>query len=165
MKEPVYDLDDMLQLAADYAEEILLKRHRKSLVPVWLMISRKGKSFIISAGWKNDKEKYAAEYALRKTMRKWDIVAYSMVTEAWLSVRTPVEGFENLTWPNMRPSQDPARKEVVMALATNGKERRWRQWGIVRDYNERIIKLEPQELISDQMESWMAELLDKEETN
>jgi len=97
---------------------------------------------------------------LRAKMREWNTVAYSIVVEAWAAQQP--KDWKIGDDPGPRPAQRPERKEVVIAIASDGTEVVSRTWEIVRDWHERVIGLEQIEHPDyGVMQGWMAELLNK----
>ena len=93
-----------------------------------------------------------ARVLVRALMRKNGVVAYSFVTEAWKSLQKDDK-------PHVPPSEDPERQEMVIAIASNGKETAYRAWVMQRDWNEQLIALEEIEFESGELTSWMADML------
>ena len=81
---------------------------------------------------------YWAWAALRRLIRENGSVAYAVAAEAWAAPEKP--GAECASW---RPSQDPARQEVLFVVATDGLNGRGQVWRIVRDYKGAVRMLDP----------------------
>jgi hypothetical protein len=161
MAKEIYDLDEMLECARSMAHEWFIVAKQKELMPSWDMCDREGRHYLIGTPWANYKQKRRTEVLLRQKVREWDIVAYSVLTEAWMAVAKKGKQLDI----NVPPSKDPNRKEVVIAVATDGKIIKCRHWLIVRGSEDQIIMLvEEKGIESDKMKSWMTSLLDEEET-
>jgi hypothetical protein len=156
-----YDLDKMIKVAEEMAKAWLVKLHHQSLMPTWELHSRKGEIYVIGTPWENEKQKRRAEKILRQKVVELDIVAYTFLTEAWMAIAK----LGDIPITDLRPSLHPNRKEVVVALATDGIIRIWRCWLIIRNDKGRITDLavDPDESIShaDSTQSWMADLLQR----
>jgi hypothetical protein len=67
----------------------------------------------------------------------------------------------------MQPRHHQNRVEIVMAVATDGKNTKWRQWEIMRNWKHEIIKLEERDCEhlnkADKVVSWTTSLLNDEE--
>jgi hypothetical protein len=151
------NLTQLVEFAGEHAQRVLIGLN-KPLVPAWVMVDAKGKVEIVGTPWRNDIEKTIMVAAMRLGMRKNGIVAYSLVVEAWAASAPP--GWKEGD-PHVPPAEDPKRREIVVALATDGKETVWRQWVMHRDYNEQVVKLEPEPMKAEQATSWMAGLLNR----
>jgi hypothetical protein len=146
-------LTALLDLAEQHARLIVLKLKR-SLLPSWVIVSRNGTATVLSTPWRSDLEKALAQDFLRERMKRLDAVSYSMVSEAWSAV---VDG-ESL--PDVPARKMPNRQEIVIALACDGTRTEYRRWKIKRDWNERVIALEPAIGNYVDLTSWTS-LLDK----
>jgi hypothetical protein len=151
-------LEKMLALAEEQARLVMIGKSQ-DLMPTWVLVAADDEVFILGTPWRDDREKRATELFLRKEVRKRRTVAYSFITEAW-EAHYPKETDLDKPLP-LRPAQRPDRKEIVMAMATDGRRRLWRKWETRRDYTERVIALERADFGAGagEPEGWMAELL------
>lgn len=129
------DLAQLVRLAGEYAETVLIGERRKELIATYLLFSPPagggdtlGVVDVIPCAWHNEIEKQAMLLMVKKVARESGAVALSFVSEAWLAAR-PIDK-PQLDLP---PSEDPQRREIVIAVATDGKTKASRQWQIVRD--------------------------------
>ena len=122
----MYNLDMMLVTAGEMAEMWLVKLHRSSLMPTWELHNGEDQIYIVGTPWGNPKEKLKAEKVLRQKMKELGIVAYSFLCEAFMTKEFSKE--EIASGRFVMPSKNPNRIEVVVALATDGKICKWRQW-------------------------------------
>jgi hypothetical protein len=145
-------LDQLLQLAGEHAGNVILGL-RKDLMPTWILINRQGPMNIIGTPWRNEAEKLFQRVKVKHQMEKAGTVAYSFVTEAWAASQAADS-------TDTRPPVDrPDRRECVMAVAANGTKIKYAQWEIIRDWNERVIKLKPIDMEGARLESWLAKML------
>jgi hypothetical protein len=150
----------LLDLAEQQAR-LTLTVLRQDLMPSWVIITGSGEARIIGTPWNNEAEKEATGMYIRAQLRKTNAQAYSFVTEAWMA-EAPQDWDPGTPLPDKdRPAERADRKEVVIACATDGQRTQWRQWCIVRDWNEQIRQLEPMEIGSGLTESWISDLLKK----
>ena len=164
MSTPPELLDKLIELAYNHAAKQLLALKRRELQPTWLLINEEGNARILATPWRNDLEKRLAELFMKVQMAEHGTVAYSFVTEAWASI--PPEGWrpgQPRTFPE--PRNDPARREMVIALAATSDSHRMKSWLIHRNHLEQIAGLEEhKDFPSDSggvFESWLADLLKK----
>jgi hypothetical protein len=155
------NLEQLVELAGTHARTVLTLLN-KPLIPTWVLVDDKGKVSIIATAWDDQREKETCVAMMRTRMREERIVAYSMVTEAWSA--TQPKGWK-VTDPHVPPSQNPQRVEIVLALATNGKETEWRRWRIERNATGRVVALEPEALAHEQVVGWMANMLEGDPAN
>lgn len=151
-------LETLVKMAYDQAKRVIIE-HKKPLMPTWLIVDDKGRAFVMGTPWKDDLDKMMIEVMLRYEFKERKTVAYSVVTEAWMSrCKMSEKG------PFPRPSKDPDRIEVVIACATDGKTKVLRSWEIKRNHLELAVKLEelPEVHEEVQAESWMLTLLEEE---
>lgn len=156
-------VDTLIKLAEQQVHNVLLVL-RQPLMPSWVIIDKDGQPHIRATPWRSDREKALAAIFLKLQIRARKAQAYSFVTEAW-AAEAP-EGFDDINTPlaaKDRPMNRADRREVVIAFATDGHRSEWRQWLIRRDWNGRIITLEPAHDI-DKPEGWIAELLPQKNT-
>lgn len=136
------DPAELVRLAGEHAERILIKERYKDLTATYLLFSPDGNGDglsveIVACPWHNDIEKQLMLLAVKKRARESGAVALSFVTEAWVARRSR----DKPQW-DLPPSQDPQRREVVFAAATDGKTKASREWQIVRDKpGGRIVSL------------------------
>jgi hypothetical protein len=146
-------LNALLDLAEEQARTIILKLHHE-LMPSWLLIDPDGTPRVIATPWNSDLEKRVAEMALRQKMKRQKTVAYSVVTEAWLAhQKGPYKPGDK------RPMDRADRQEVVVAIASDGKETLYKSWHMRRDWTEQVVALEPIEQKGGTYESWMGQML------
>lgn len=148
------DIDTMLELAERQARRVILEEHGQ-LMPTWCLIDKKGKTTIMGTPWANELERALAPVFLKVQMKKLGTVAYSFVSEAWVS--RPPKGWEP-GQPHIEPRKDPERSEGVVAFATDGVNRKMRRWLLKRDYHDLACELKLTG-DADEFQSWMSELL------
>lgn len=141
------NLDEMIDLAEQQARTVLLGM-REELAPQWLLVKGDGNIEIIATPWHGDEQKYLAVAAMRDVMEKRQVVAYSVLVEAWFAVLSKDEASR----PYQRPSERADRRESVVAMAANHwGQSKYRQWEIIRDRRGRCRELQrldgPEELI------------------
>jgi hypothetical protein len=149
-------LEQLVELAGRHAYSVLVERHLPALEPCWVLDEPDGQLRIIGTPWSDEHEKEIAAKIMRLHMRQHHTRAYSLVTEAW-TAKAP-EGWDPDTPLPQRPAERPDRQEVVIAVATDGRENQWRSWAIKRDWNERVVALEPRPM-EGELTSWMTDLL------
>jgi hypothetical protein len=151
-------IEELLNLAHHQAEMVILTL-KQDLMPTWLLISRSNKIFIVGTPWRDDEEKALAQQAMRKKMRESHITAYSFITEAWTAQAPPDWDPKTLLPEDQRPMNRSDRREVVVAMASDGQETGWRVWEIKRDWNEQVRELEEITFENSLMEGWMKDML------
>jgi hypothetical protein len=152
------ELSKLAELGGEHARLVLI-RLRQQMMPQWIMVNQAGQLDIVATPWRDDREKMVFAVRLRKYMRERRTQAYSVVVEAWAAVAPkdwkPGE-------PHMPNWMNPERKQVVIALATDGKEVEWRQWAVQRDYEENVMALEPIRPEGRIARTWITKLLGNE---
>jgi len=156
-------LETLLTLAGAHAQTVLLEFKLCELSPTWLLVNADGHCSLIETPWRDDAQKELIWRQLRAAMAARNTVAYSFITEAWVAQLTP-EQWNPDAGPlpeGLRPAKRADRQEVVLALAADKTSAQWRQWTIVRDHLEQIIRLDPRPFATGEQapESWMTELL------
>jgi hypothetical protein len=157
-------LDQLLSLAANHAHLVLLGLKQPELVPSWVFVQPDGSSKVMGTPWKDEATKRAIVAYAKAWMRNHGTVAYSLLVEAWKAELDPGEWDPDSRKPlpeALRAANQVNRIEIVMAMATDGKETQYKEWQIVRDWQGKVAALaplEPEE--SDRkVESWLANLL------
>lgn len=153
--EKAMSLDVLLELAEKQAHHMLLVERVKQLVPVFVLVSPRDELSIISCPWENDTEKQIMLAALREAAKGMHAVMLSNLSEAWVS---PSYGPGVDLTKTTRPSLHPERREVVIALATDGTNTKSRIFEIKRDWKGKISQLIP-ETTSDDM-AFAGQLID-----
>jgi hypothetical protein len=154
MKANKETLETMLEVARQQAELVLVGGKRE-LMPVFVLVGPGGPS-VHGCPWRNDAEKEIMGNKVRREIKRRKVFQYSFVCEAWAVHLASAKEFHH------RPSEDPRRVEVVIALAVNRQEKKIRQWNIERaeDGTCTGLRLNPSFGDEGQLESWMAELLE-----
>jgi hypothetical protein len=123
-------LDLLLQQAEVRARRALIGT-REQLCPLFHMIHADGKESIAGVPGHDAGEKETTLSLVRGLMRAGDVVAYSILTEAWSA--TPPEGWKPGEPLPTAPSEGPNRGEVVIAAAYSRRRRKAAMWRIERD--------------------------------
>jgi hypothetical protein len=153
------ELSALAEVGGDHARNVLI-RLRQPIMPQWVMVNDAGHVNVVGTPWRDDEEKMIVGRGLRKFMREHRIKAYSVVVEAWAAMAPK-------GWKPGDPHQpnwmNPERREVVIAMATDGKAIEWRQWAVQRDYEDKVRALEPMALPEGRTaRTWMTKLLGNE---
>ena len=134
--------------------------------PTWLLITQKNKLVIGVTPFCGDREKEQVAKAMRARMARMGVTAYSCVCEAWTSTYKPEEvpGLPlKLFWPQVRPVDRFDRREIVMALASDGQEIRVRQWFQIRAEDGHLERLQLAQMENpEEFAGWMAHMLHEE---
>lgn len=149
------NLDDLLKLAEDDARRVIFKQ-RVQVPPTWFLSDGK-RTMSLATPWGNDVERELAKMFMRIQVKLYHTVAYSFIAEVWSATQDTANPSE------VQPRNRPDRKEMVFALATDGKTIRIRSWDIVRDWNEQIVALEAKESPALGFGGWTCSLLGKPE--
>jgi hypothetical protein len=153
------DLITLLDAAEEHAHEVLLKQ-RKQLPPTWILSDGKEIALAVTP-WEDRMQRTLAKLYMAHLLKEQKTRAYCFISEVWIAR----ESFESVKSgkPIVEPRLRPDRKEMVLALATDGRTARGRSWAIVRNYEERITGLKPEESmkasIGDRFGGWMISLL------
>lgn len=151
-------LETLVKLGYNQAERVILQA-KKPLCPTWVMIDADKNIYLMATPWKDEIEKMIYEQIIRISLREKKAVAYSVVTEAWMS--SYKDGRE---YKGVQPRHDPNRIETVVIFATDGTQRIMKNWLLKRDHLEQPLKLEEMKPAEEgQAESWMFTLLAKDE--
>ena len=136
---PPTKIDDLLKLAFDQAKLVLIGLG-EDLMSSFIIVYP-DQIHVLQMPWANDDEKLKAVRYAREEMKKHGgALAYSFLTEAWMT-KQPVTWNEET---GVLPRDDPNRQEVVCAMATNGFETKHASWAMVRDKRSgRCVDLEP----------------------
>jgi hypothetical protein len=148
-------LNKLADLIGEYAREVLVST-KSDLPASWIIVDADGKSSAFSTPWRDDREKRMYAMMMGRMMRRKNAKAYALVVEAWAAKAR--EGWEE-GQPHVEPRNDPNRREVVVAFATDGLDIAWRVWDLVRDAEGKCASLDLQTKDPMQLESWLTELL------
>jgi hypothetical protein len=148
-------LQDLIKVAGMHARAVMIELNQ-GLMPTWLYWGETG-AIIMGTPWDSEIEKKVMAMAVRRAMLKDNATAYSMVTEAW--VASAPKGWNPETDTPIRASEQPNRREVVIAFATDGETTEWKRWAIKRDALEMVTDLEEEPFDYEKINSWMTRLL------
>jgi hypothetical protein len=151
----IEDLNLLVRMASQQAKAIIVDGQAE-LIPTWVLVNKEGEACIIGTPWKSALEKMRAEHLMRKKMQEYQAVAYSLVVEAWLACYPPETKLDEHM---VKPYDRPDRREVVITLATNGRQTVWKTWAIRRNYLERVVALEEEPSPDSEPQGWMTNLL------
>jgi hypothetical protein len=127
-------LDQMLELGEIQAREILIGKPKASLSRCFLIESPMETMMVITP-WNGDEERESALTLLRFIMKEQKATAYSVVTEAWVSM-------ENVKKPTgLKPSDREDKKEVVIVMAIDKLNKKLAEFDIVRDNQGTVTDL------------------------
>jgi hypothetical protein len=129
-------LDLLLQQAEVRARRTLIGTGGQ-LRPLLHMIHADGKESVAGVPWRDAGEKETALALVRALMRAGDVVAYSILTEAWSA--TPPEGWKPGEPLPTAPSEEPDRLEVVVAAAYSHRRHKAAMWRIERGTDGRAL--------------------------
>lgn len=151
-------LEGLLDVAGSFAHEVLVK-DGKSLMPMWLYVTKERQFGIIPTPFGNDTEKHLAAHYVRARLKAEQAIAYSVIMEAWAAKSSEEElKSEHFVQPRHRPD----RREIVIAFAAGQGQRRWRTWDIRRNHLDRITAMELADTKFEEgkVESWLLNILD-----
>lgn len=156
------DLDSLLNEMGIIAHDMLIVKKMSQLLTSWLLVNDEGEVTIIATPWEDVVAKKFMVTAVKQHILSNNIVSYAMVTEAW-SARVDQEEVDS--GADLLPASERVDKqEVVMAVACNKDKSRFRQWLIIRNWEDQIVELRLDPLSDfDSMESWLADLLKEED--
>lgn len=133
-------LEELLDLAEAQARRVLIGT-KEELTPMWLMVDAENRVQVVATPWRDNREKHLTVRVMRLSMREQQIVAYTLLVEAWFAVASAKEmGGKEYKGPP--PSERADRKEAVCVIGCNrAGQSLFRQWEIVRDKRGRCAEL------------------------
>lgn len=146
---------DLLDAAERHARTTLFKKREPHLPTTWLCYDGRDTRKVLTP-WRDEHERELAKVFMRTVIQQHSIVAYCCVSEVWYTRETP-ESYASKNFVQPRHRAD--RKEMVIAMATDGKSVRVKSWEMVRDWNEQVIDLKPHSEIGHGFGGWMIALL------
>jgi hypothetical protein len=144
MSEP--DFDAVIAAAEAIATEWLITEGKKELPPTWMLFHADGLAETVITIWDGPIGKKVAQAQIRDRLKDPDIVAFAHICEAWISMldtdaATAAEVMRTGRSAAPQPSEDPKRKEVVVAIVSTPTERAQCVWEMVRDWKHRVAML------------------------
>jgi hypothetical protein len=152
------DLKALIEGARKQAHRVLIEKRQDQLIPFYhLIVPGEGRDVVIATPCRNEDERVASIAAVAATANMVGAVAALFLSEGWMSVHdmplTPWHA-NRLLANHPPPSEDPKRKEVVFALASDGEQTECARWQIVRDKpGGRIIALVEDDISNNTIES------------
>jgi hypothetical protein len=138
--------DDLLKLAYDQAERVLLNSRKGQIVPAFVIVGQDGTRKIIATPWKDDREKRLTLLIIKQALSEINGIAYSLVVEAWMLELDPNEYADaQKSGKDLTPSKSERRIEIVDAFACvkidAGLRKISKIWEIIRDNTGRVTEL------------------------
>lgn len=143
---PELTIEKMLELAHGQAQNLIVG-NKEQIMPVFLILTGHDEIMIVGTPWQDDDQKDMAVALLRRMMASHQAKAYSFLTEAWVA-RQP-KGWKIGDPQGSAPKNRPDRKEVVLAMASNGSSTKYKSWDIIRDQDGNCIELKPEKDITE----------------
>lgn len=128
-------LTTMLNAAGDMARDVLITQGWTELSPMYHLITDDGEIEVIVCPWTDDQDKLAMFLEVKNRAREINATQAVFISEAWAIYRKSIDEMIDAD----PPSQQPDRREIVFAVATDGKSTLGRSWQIVRDPESRRI--------------------------
>lgn len=122
-------LDEQLDHAGRYAHSVLIDNRHGELTATYFLTNAKGEITAVACPWRGEAEKIATLAAVRKIAADCKATTLLMVSEVWMTEESP----DTPRALRVQPSQNPKRREFVLALATDGQKTKTARWQIVRD--------------------------------
>ena len=135
MKADSPNLESMLDRAYTQARRVMIGTNEQ-LLPAFLIFYQDGTSGVIGTPFQDDTQRQIVAALMREHMRTRNALAYCFVTEGW---QATIDRDEPLGAKPIREREE--KKEIVIAIATDGVNQKMRQWGIVRDRRGRCKAL------------------------
>jgi len=133
-------IDKLLTTGEAHARKILLELRQKELTPLYHIVSGgKEPDALIPCHFANNIEKQITFLNAKNIARNMKAIAGMFIGESWM-LSVPEDRIRTID-QEPRPSQHPDRIEVVMLVATTGRETRSRSLRIIRNKQGRIIDL------------------------
>lgn len=147
-ENPLMEMDDkaLIKHIADQAEInarriLITERTAKQLIPMWHVVTPKI-NMIIGTPWRDDDDKGAATFYIRKLLKDDRAKAYCVTSEAWMARYGQGEiDAETEQWPKVRPIDRPNRMECVTIFACTRSEQIMRVLEMIRDRAGKLIDL------------------------
>lgn len=144
-------LQKLLGYAEKQARKVLLELGDEQLPPIYHLETPTGGVACACPSWRGPIEKQAIMAAVRKIARELQATAIMWFGETWVA--------KHQTYTP--PSEDPSRREYVMATATDGTAVLTRAWEIVRSRpGGPIVALVEDKMFSDPDSSFSGPLID-----
>jgi hypothetical protein len=151
-------LTRLLHLAETFATDTMIHKGM-DLSPTWVLIDANRDARVVATPWANENWKSFYRATLKLDMKRYNIVAYSFVTEAWAAT---LDEKEWKGWArDVMPSQRIDRREIVVAVAASAMASKYKQWAIQRDDLGKVTALvsDPIRATGNNVESWLGEML------
>jgi hypothetical protein len=139
MSIPELTVARMLELAYGQAKNLIVG-NKEQIMPVFMVLAGDDSIVFVGTPWHGDDQKNMAIVMLRELMKEHKATAYSFLTEAWVA-RQPKGWRPGIDPRGPAPMDRPDRKEVVLAMATNGTDTQYKSWDIVRDADGNCVEL------------------------
>lgn len=124
-------LDELLLLAEVAIHDLLIDQGQPNLGAIYHLVAPLGRNdLIVQCLWSNDREKAAVVADVRQRAQELGAIAVLFMTEAWAAVWTPDPG-----------DDPPERREIAIAVASNGLRTEMRSWSMVRNQAGKLTEL------------------------
>lgn len=155
-------LQKLLGYAEKQARKVLLELGDEQLPPIYHLETPTGGVACACPSWRGPIEKQAIMAAVRKIARELQATAIMWFGETWIAKhQAPLTDWHAQRQTYTPPSEDPSRREYVMATATDGTAVLTRAWEIVRSRpGGPIVALVEDKMFSDPDSSFSGPLID-----
>lgn len=149
-----------MQIGEEHAREMMVGSKDQYLTQFTLMKPNDHYD-ICATPWGEPKEKRDMVFGVAMQAIKSGAIAFSFCTEAWFA-SSSFKGPQKQQPPPVgpAPSERPDRREGIVLIASDGKERLFNCWEIIRDKEGTCIELRLQEEAKG-FESWIIDALDR----
>lgn len=151
-------LKELMKIAADHAKQMLVGT-KDEYMTQFTLVKPNDHFDICATPWRNDKEKRELVLAVCMQALREDAVAYSWCTEAWFATSS-FEGEKAPPPIGLAPRDRPDRKEGIVTIASNGKERLFCCYEIIRSKEGNCSELREMEKAAG-FQSWITDALDR----
>jgi hypothetical protein len=147
------DLDKLMEMGEAHIRNILLIVKMKQMIPTFAILKRGYELELVGTPWGSDKEKHLAQLMVRLMLKRDKAVAYSFLSEGWLSRVAQ----KDVGKPRVRPINDPNRIEVVTLTASHREGGRMlKSWEMIRNRKGELVDLKLIDEFDDQGEDRIA---------
>jgi hypothetical protein len=132
------NLDQMVESLHHHARKQLIGSSTAQLLPLFHIQFRNRPDAIMAAPWRDEREKAAMIYSLKRAMKEFrgEVVNYGFMAEAWAAAQSHEPRIDDL-----QPSQREDRREIVMISVGDFERAFLKAFEIVRDDKGRVTDL------------------------
>lgn len=130
--EKIASLQEMFDYQVQFAAKAFADMSG-SVSPMFVGQDAEGILYPITTAWESREEKHQIMMAVQEVFRKFEIVRYVSMVEAWMLIADKDDTAAKKEFMNAVPSEHPKRQEAIIIIGEDGARQLFGFYPIIRD--------------------------------